>query len=97
MSENGPEFDLRYVAGLARVELSEEDFATFEPQLQEILGYMKKLDEIDVSGIEPTAHANPVLNVTRADEVRPSLEPEEALRNAPKVTNDQFVVAKVVE
>ncbi|MFT4639750.1 MAG: aspartyl-tRNA(Asn)/glutamyl-tRNA(Gln) amidotransferase subunit C [Verrucomicrobiales bacterium] len=97
MSENGPKFNLLYVAGLARLELSEEDYATFEPQLQDILGYMKKLDEIDVSGIEPTAHANPVLNVTRPDVARPSLDPEDALRNAPKANNDQFIVAKVIE
>ena len=69
----------------------------FEPQLQGILSYMEKLDAIDVSGIEPTAHANPVLNVTRPDEVCPSLPVEEALRNAPKSANDQFVVPKVVE
>ena len=97
MSEQGPAFDLSYVANLARLELSEEDVAMFEPQLQGILAYMEKLDAIDVSGIEPTAHANPVLNVTRPDEVRPSLPVEEALRNAPKSANDQIVVPKVVE
>ena len=58
---------------------------------------MKKLDEIDVTGIEPTAHANPVLNVVRPDEMRPGLDLEDALRNAPKATSDQFVVAKVIE
>lgn len=97
MSEQGTAFDLTYVANLARLELSDEDVAIFEPQLQGILKYMEKLDAIDVSGIEPTAHANPVLNVTRPDEVRPSLEIEEALRNAPKSVNGQFVVPKVVE
>ena len=97
MSDQGQAFDLSYVAKLARLELSEEDVAMFEPQLQGILSYMEKLDAIDVSGIEPTAHANPVLNVTRPDEVRPSLPVEEALRNAPKSANDQFVVPKVVE
>lgn len=97
MSEQGPAFDLSYVANLARLELSEEDVAIFEPQLKGILAYMKKLDAIDVSGIEPTAHANPVLNVTRPDEVRPSLSVEDALLNAPKSANGQFVVPKVVE
>ena len=97
MSEQGSEFDLNYVANLARLELSEEDVASFEPKLKGILNYMEKLDAVDVSGIEPTAHANQVLNVTRPDEVRPSLEPEEALRNAPKSANDQFVVPKVIE
>ena len=97
MSDTGPKFDLRYVANLARLELSEDDMAIFEPKLQGILSYMEKLDAVDVSGIEPTAHANPVMNVTRPDEVRPSLTPEEALRNAPKSANDQFIVPKVVE
>ena len=97
MSDTGPKFDLRYVANLARLELSEDDMAIFEPKLQGILSYMEKLDAVDVSGIEPTAHANPVMNVTRPDEVRPSLTPEEALRNAPRSANDQFIVPKVVE
>jgi aspartyl-tRNA(Asn)/glutamyl-tRNA(Gln) amidotransferase subunit C len=85
------------VANLARLELSDEEVATFEPQLQDILQYMEKLDDVDVSGIEPMAHANPVLNVMRADVSRPSLDPEEALKNGPKTTKDQFVVAKVIE
>ena len=94
---DAPELDIRYVANLARLELSDEEIATFEPQLQDILGYMKKLDEVDVSGIEPTAHANPVLNVMREDASRPSLTQEQALANGPKTNSDQFVVAKVVE
>lgn len=97
MSAADPDFNIRYVADLARLELTEEEMATFEPQLQAILGYMKKLDEIDVDAIEPTAHANPVFNVTRPDTPRPSLTPEEALRNAPKTAKDQFIVAKVIE
>ena len=97
MSDSAPKLDIRYVANLARLELSDEEIATFEPKLQDILGYMKKLDEVDVSDIEPTAHANPVLNVMREDVSRPSLSQEQALANAPKANLDQFVVAKVVE
>lgn len=97
MSENGPQFDLPYVAALARLELTDDELAVFEPQLQGILEYMEKLDEIDVSGIEPMAHANPVVNVMRPDIVRPSLEVEDALRNGPKTTSDQFIVPKIVE
>jgi aspartyl-tRNA(Asn)/glutamyl-tRNA(Gln) amidotransferase subunit C len=50
-----------------------------------------------VTGVEPTAHAVPMVNVTRADEIRPSLPHEEALRNAPKQANGLFIVPKVVE
>jgi len=97
MSDSAPKLDIQYVANLARLELSDEEIANFKPKLQDILGYMKKLDEIDVSTIEPTAHANPVLNVMREDASRPSLSQEQALANAPKATADQIVVAKVVE
>jgi aspartyl-tRNA(Asn)/glutamyl-tRNA(Gln) amidotransferase subunit C len=97
MSDSAPQLDIRYVANLARLELSDEEIANFEHKLQDILGYMKKLDEIDVSDIEPMAHANPVLNVMREDAARPSLTQEQSLANAPKATSDQFVVAKVVE
>ncbi len=97
MSESGPTFDIRYVANLARLELTDEEVAKFEPQLQDILGYMDKLDAVDVSGIEPTAHANPVLNIMRPDVSRPSQAQEEALMNGPQTTSDQFVVPKVVE
>ncbi len=97
MSDSAPKLDIQYVANLARLELSDDEIATFEPKLKNILGYMKKLDEVDVSDIEPTAHANPVLNVMREDTSRPSLSQEQALANAPKANLDQFVVAKVVE
>ena len=97
MTRDAFQIDLRYVAGLARLELTEEDIATFEPQLEDILRYVKKLGEIDVSGIEPTAHANPVLNVMRPDESRPSMAAEQALANGPKRSRDQFVVPKVVD
>lgn len=96
MSES-TNIDLRYVANLARIELTDEEIATFEPQLEQILAYVEKLSAIDVSDLEPMAHANPVLNVMRADVARPSLSQEEALLNAPQCTSDQFIVPKVVE
>jgi len=55
------------------------------------------LRELDVSQVEPTAHAVPLVNVTRADEIRPSLSHEEALRNAPKQAGGLFVVPQIVE
>ena len=58
---------------------------------------MKKLEELDVTGVEPMAHAVPLSNVLRADEVRPSITQEAALANAPKQANGLFIVPKIVE
>jgi aspartyl-tRNA(Asn)/glutamyl-tRNA(Gln) amidotransferase subunit C len=66
-------------------------------QLAHVLGYIDKLKEVDVSGVEPTAHAFPLINVTRPDEIRPSLTHEEALSNAPAQANGLFMVPKIVE
>jgi aspartyl-tRNA(Asn)/glutamyl-tRNA(Gln) amidotransferase subunit C len=90
-------FDVPYVARLARLALTPEEEAKFPAQLAQVLGYIEKLNQLDVSGIEPTAHAVPMLNVTRPDEVRPSLTNEEALRNAPAKANGLFLAPKIVE
>ena len=74
-----------------------EEQAQFGAQLSNILGYIEKLNELDVSQIEPTAHAVPLVNVARPDEVRPSLSHEEALRNAPARANGLFMTPKIVE
>jgi len=65
--------------------------------LGNILGYIEKLKEVNVSGVDPTAHAFPLVNVVRPDEIRPSLTNEEALRNAPAQANGLFMVPKIVE
>src|SRR5438270_2747033 len=91
------EIDIKYVAHLARLSLSAEEEQTIGAQLGNILGYIEKLKEVDVTGVEPTAHAFPLVNVTRPDEVRPSLDQEEALRNAPATANGLFIVPKIVE
>lgn len=91
------EIDVKYVAHLARLHLTPEELQTFGAQLGQILAYMEKLNELDVAQVEPTAHAVPLTNVTRADEVRPSLSNEEALRNAPAKANGLFLVPKIVE
>ena len=76
-------------------EVSEEQ--TFQAQLDHVLGYIEKLLQVDVSHIEPMAHAVPMVNVTRPDETRPSMSNEEALRNAPAKANGLFIVPKIVE
>jgi aspartyl-tRNA(Asn)/glutamyl-tRNA(Gln) amidotransferase subunit C len=91
------EIDVKYVAHLARLSLSSEEEQTISVQLGHILGYIEKLKEVDVTGVEPMAHAFPLVNVTRPDEVRPSISQEDALRNAPAQANGLFIVPKIVE
>ena len=94
---SAPQIDVKYVAHLARLSLSPEEEQKIGAQLGNILGYIEKLREVDVTGVEPTAHAFPLVNVTRPDEVRPSLPHEAALRNAPAQANGLFIVPKIVE
>ena len=91
------DFDVKYVAHLARLALTPDEEKKFQDQLGNILGYIAKLNELDVSNVEPTAHAVPLVNVTRADEIRPSLPHEDAMRNAPAQLNGLFLVPKIVE
>ena len=91
------QIDVKYVAHLARLSLTAEEEETLATQLSSILGYVEKLKEVDVTGVEPTAHAFPLVNVTRPDEVRPSMTHEDALRNAPAQANGLFIVPKIVE
>lgn len=91
------DIDVKYVAHLARLALSPDEEQAIGRQLGNILGYIEKLREVDVTGVEPMAHAFPLVNVTRRDEVRPSLANEEALRNAPAKANGLFIVPKIVE
>ncbi len=91
------EIDVNYVAHLARIALTEVEAQKLGSQLGQILGYIEKLNELDVSQVEPTAHAVPLTNVTRPDVSRPSLPNEEALRNAPAKANGLFMVPKIVE
>jgi aspartyl-tRNA(Asn)/glutamyl-tRNA(Gln) amidotransferase subunit C len=91
------EIDVKYVAHLARLALTPDEEKKLGEQLGNILGYIEKLKELDVSNVEPTAHAVPMVNVTRADEIRTSLPHDEALRNAPKQANGLFIVPKIVE
>jgi len=89
--------DVKYVAHLARLALAPDEERKLGAQLENILGYIEKLKELDVSRVEPTAHAVPLANVTRPDEIRPSLPHDDALRNAPAQANGLFIVPKIVE
>jgi len=91
------QFDIKYVAHLARIALAPGEEKKLAAQLGNILNYVEKLKELDVTGVEPTAHAVPMVNVTRTDKIRPSLTHDEALRNAPAQANGLFIVPKIVE
>ncbi|MFP4541867.1 MAG: Asp-tRNA(Asn)/Glu-tRNA(Gln) amidotransferase subunit GatC [Opitutales bacterium] len=97
MASPETEFDIEYVANLARIALSEEEKAQFTGQLGEVLGYFERLRAVDVEGIEPSAHAFDLDNVLQADVAVAGLEPGEALRNAPAQRDRQVVVPKVVD
>ncbi len=94
---SAPDLDVRYIARLARLELSDEEVARYQSQLSNVLTFVEALRKVDVSGVEPTAHASPVFNVFRQDVAQASFTPKEALANAPRQANDLFVVTKVVE
>ena len=91
------EIDVKYVAHLARLSLSPDEEQKLGSQLGNILGYIEKLKEADVTGVEPTAHAFPLVNVTRPDVVRASMPNEDAMINAPAKANGLFIVPKIVE
>jgi aspartyl-tRNA(Asn)/glutamyl-tRNA(Gln) amidotransferase subunit C len=86
MSLTGDE--VRWVAHLARLELSEAELATMTRQLSAIVGYVDQLREVNTDGVEPLAHALAVHNVFRDDEPAPSLPVDEALANAPDRRSD---------
>lgn len=90
-------FDIQYVADLARVALTPEEAQRLGAQLGNILGYVEQLRSVDVSQVEPMSHAFPLVNITRTDEVAPSLPRDEALANAPLKANGLFMVPKIVE
>ena len=96
-SESTEGMDVEYVAHLARLKLTEDEIKTFQGQLDQILEQVEMLAELDVEGVEPTAHAMPVQNVFRKDEVRPSMERDKALKNAPAEHQQQFLMPKIVE
>jgi aspartyl-tRNA(Asn)/glutamyl-tRNA(Gln) amidotransferase subunit C len=91
------EIDVKYVARLARLALTPEEEQKIGAQLGNVLGYIEKLKEIDVSAVEPTAHAFPLVNVMRSDDICPSISHEDAMRNAPAQANGLFIVPKIVE
>jgi len=91
------DLNIDHVARLARLALPPEEQAAFARQLGDVLHHIEQLAKVDVSQVEPTAHAYPVVNVWDADEPRPGLPVDVALQNAPRQRDHMFAVPKVVE
>ena len=89
--------EVRWVAQLARLELSESELALMTKQLSAIMDYVNQLKQVSTEGVEPLAHPLPVQNVFRPDEPAPSLSVEEALANAPERRDGFYVVPAVLE
>ena len=89
--------EVEHVARLARLALSGEEKEQMRTQLDRILGYIEKLNQLDTTGVEPTSHVIPMTNVFREDAVVPSLPREEALGNAPDPREGFFRVPRIIE
>ena len=89
--------DVEHVAELARLELTPSEKEQLIAQLNSILTYFEKLDELDTIDVEPTSHVMPMSNVFRDDEVRPSLDRTEVLHNAPEKAHFFFKVPRIIE
>jgi aspartyl-tRNA(Asn)/glutamyl-tRNA(Gln) amidotransferase subunit C len=89
--------DVEHVAELARLELTAAEQEQFIAQLNQILTYIDKLNELDTTGVEPTSHVIPMSNVLREDEVQPSLPREMVLQNAPQESHFFFKVPRIIE
>jgi len=91
------DLDVAYVARLARLTLTEDEAQIFQRQLDDVLQYVEKLRQVDVTGVDAAAHALPVFNVFREDSPRNWFTAKQALSNAPRQAKGLFVVPKVVE
>jgi aspartyl-tRNA(Asn)/glutamyl-tRNA(Gln) amidotransferase subunit C len=92
-----PDMNIEYVANLARLALTDVEKEKFARQLGNILQYVEKLKQVDVSAVEPMAHASPVFNVWAADIAVPGLTVDQALQNAPARRDDLIALPKVME
>lgn len=89
--------EVLHVAALARLKFSDEDAKKLESDMAGIIDFADRLNELDTNGVVPTAHAIPMQNAFRSDEIKPSFERREILKNAPDFDEEGFIVPKVVE
>jgi aspartyl-tRNA(Asn)/glutamyl-tRNA(Gln) amidotransferase subunit C len=88
--------EVLHVADLARLSLVPEEIELFTRQLNDILAYVEKLQELDTNGVEPLAHVIPVFNVFREDTVSQGLDRDSAMQNAPARQEGTFVVPRII-
>lgn len=89
--------DVRHVALLSRLHLTEEDIPHYTDVLNSILDYFAKLNELDTTNVSPTSHSIEMCNVFREDVPLPSLPVEEAIANAPDAEDNCFRVPKIIQ
>ena len=97
MAEKIDQQQVRKVAKLSRLDLSDGEVVEFTGQLIAILGYVEKMNELDTENVEPLAHCLPVHNIFREDVVKESLGAEKALANAPQQDGEFFRVPKILD
>ena len=97
MSTKIDETQVRRVALLSRLELSDQEVSQFSTQLSAIFEYIEKLNELDTENVEPLAHCLPIHNVLREDVPQPSLSNDAALANAPEREDEYFKVPKILD
>jgi aspartyl-tRNA(Asn)/glutamyl-tRNA(Gln) amidotransferase subunit C len=90
------EEQVRHVALLARLKLTDEEVARLGDDLNSILGHIDTIQQLDLADVPPTAHALDVVNETRADEVKPGLSRDAALANAPEAAEGAFLIPRIV-
>ncbi|ERT61825.1 MULTISPECIES: Asp-tRNA(Asn)/Glu-tRNA(Gln) amidotransferase subunit GatC [Megasphaera] len=89
--------EIKKIALLSRLEVQDEDLESVGKQLNDILTYMELIGQVDISDVEPTAHAVSMFNVMREDVPQPSMSNEDALQNAPEREDGYFKVPKVIQ
>jgi aspartyl-tRNA(Asn)/glutamyl-tRNA(Gln) amidotransferase subunit C len=97
MAQRIDQSEVKKVAKLSRLELTETELEEFTSQLSAILDYVAKMNELDTENVEPLAHCLPISNVFREDKVKESLGTEKALANAPERDNEFFKVPKILD
>src|SRR3989339_342066 len=89
--------EVKKVAKLARLDLSEDEIVEFSQQLNAVIEYVETMNQLDTEGVEPLAHCLPVHNVFREDEIKPSLGTDAVLKNAPQHDDGFFKVPKILD
>ena len=96
INDSASKINVAYVARLAQLDLTDAERSAFQEQLEQIVNYVRDIRQIDVEGVEPMAHTSGIRNVFRQDEVRPGLDRDAVLANAPAQDGEQFLVPKIM-